>query len=116
MWSTSLLGKKKPVSLSSTEGLPTTVYFRQTIRSQGNGLFTLPDSNSNSYSDSDSKPDGYIVLCRSFHIGSDPDPDPCTDRFPNRYCTHFRDRYLSQFHTFQSGDQSPDLNQCEISA
>ena len=34
-----------------------------------NGLFTLPDSDSNS--DSDSKPNGYIVLCRSFHIGSD---------------------------------------------
>ena len=47
-------------------------------------------------SDSDSKPDGYIVLCRSFHIGSDPDPDPYTDRFPNRYCTHLRDRYPSQ--------------------
>ena len=29
---------------------------------------------------------------------------------------HPRDRYLSQFHTLQLGDQSPDLNQCEISA
>ena len=27
-----------------------------------------------------------------------------------------RDRYLSQFHTLQLGDQSPDPNQCEISA
>ena len=58
------------------------------------GSFTLPDSDSDS--DSDSKPDGYIVLCRSFHVGSDPDPDPCTESFPNCYCTHFRDRYLSQ--------------------
>ena len=54
-----------------------------------NGLFTLPDS------DSDSKPYGYIVLCRSFHIGSYPHLDPCTESFPNCYCTHFRDRYLS---------------------
>ena len=29
---------------------------------------------------------------------------------------HPRDRYLSQFYTLQLGDQSPDLNQCEISA
>ena len=50
-----------------------------------NGLFTLPDS------DSDSKPDGYIVLCRSFDIGSDPDSNPYSDGFPNSYCIHFRD-------------------------
>ena len=59
-----------------------------------NGLFTLPDSDSDP--DSDSKSNGDIVLCRNIHIGSDPDPDPCTESFPNRYCTHFRDRYLSQ--------------------
>ena len=41
-----------------------------------NGLFTLPDPDSDSDSDSDSKPYGYIVLFRTFHIGSDPDPDP----------------------------------------
>ena len=82
------------------------------------GLFTLPDSDS----DLDSKPDGYIVLCRNIHIGSDLDPDPCTESFPNHCCTHFRDRYRSGdrcsslFHTFQSGDQSSDRNQCEISA
>ena len=60
------------------------------------GSFTLPDSDLDSDSDSDSKPDGYIVLCRSFHIGSDPDLDTCTESFLNRYCTHFKDRYLSQ--------------------
>ena len=54
-------------------------------------LFTLPDS----HSDSDSKPDGYIALCKNIHIGSDLDLDPCTESFPNHYCTHFRDRYLS---------------------
>ena len=79
-------------------------------------LFTLPNSDSDPDSDSDSKPDGYIVLCRNIHIGSDPDRDPCTESFPNRYCTHFRDRSPSLFHTFQSGDQSLDPNQCEISA
>ena len=59
-----------------------------------NGLFTLLDPDS----DSDSKPDGYIVLCRSFHIGLDPDLDPYLDGFPNGYCTHFRDRCPSQFY------------------
>ena len=33
-----------------------------------NGLFTLPDSDSDSGLDSDSKTNGYIALCRSFHI------------------------------------------------
>ena len=28
--------------------------------------------------------------------GSDSDLDPCTDSFPNGYCTHFMDRSLSQ--------------------
>ena len=53
------------------------------------GLFTLPDS--------DSKPYGYIVLFRTFHIGSDPDPDPYSDGFPNGYCIHVRDRSLSYY-------------------
>ena len=53
------------------------------------GLFTLPDPDSDSDSDSDSKPYGYIVFFRTFHIGSDLDPDPCLDGFPNGYCTHF---------------------------
>ena len=30
---------------------------------------------------------------------------------PNGYCTHFRDRFLSLLHTFQSGDHSLNLNQ-----
>ena len=58
------------------------------------GLFTLPDLDS----DLDSKPHGYIVLFRTFHIGSDLDPDPYSewDGFPNGYCIHFRDRSLSK--------------------
>ena len=80
------------------------------------GLFTLPDPDldPNSDSDSDFKPYGYIVLFRTFHTGLD--PDPYSDGFPNGYCTHFRDRSLSLLHTFQSEDQSLNLNQCEISA
>ena len=58
------------------------------------GLFTLLDSDSDA--DSDCKPYGYIVLFRTFHIGSDPDLDPYSDGFPNGYCTHFRDRSLSK--------------------
>ena len=45
-------------------------------------------------SDSDSKPDGYIVPCRTFSTGSD--SDPCMESFPNSYCTHFRDGSPSQ--------------------
>ena len=77
------------------------------------GLFTLPDP--------DSTPYGYIVLFRSFHIGSD--PDPYSDGFPNGLLYPFlgmdlrpSDRSLSLLHTFQSWDQSLNLNQCEISA
>ena len=33
-----------------------------------NGSFTLADSDAGTDSDSDSKPNGYIVLCRTFHI------------------------------------------------
>ena len=52
----------------------------------------------------DSKPDGYIVMCRSFHIGLDPDPDPYSDS--SRMVTvpilgmdlHPRDRCPSQFY------------------
>ena len=31
------------------------------------GLFTLMETDSDTDSDFDSKPDGYIVLCRNFH-------------------------------------------------
>ena len=32
-----------------------------------NGLLTLPDSESDSYSNTDCKPNGYTVQCREFH-------------------------------------------------
>ena len=38
------------------------------LRIAFNGSFTLTDRDSGTESDSDSKPDGYIVLCRTFHI------------------------------------------------
>ena len=44
------------------------------VKKFGYGSFTLADPDSDS--DSDSKPHGYIVLFRTFHIGSDLDPDP----------------------------------------
>ena len=34
---------------------------------QRNGSFTLPNSDTDSDSSSDCKPNGYIVLCRTFH-------------------------------------------------
>ena len=61
-------------------------------------------------SDLDSVPDGYIVLCRTFSTGLDSDSDPCMESFPNGYYTHF-DRSPSLFHTFESRDQSLNLNQ-----
>ena len=71
------------------------------------GLFPPKEMDSDSYS----FPDGYIVLCRTFSTGSDSDLDPCMESFLNGYYTHFRDRSLSLFHTFESGDQSPNPNQ-----
>ena len=57
---------------------------------QAIGLFPLPDSDS----DSDSKPNGYIVLYRSF--SSAQTRIPIQIPFLNGYCTHFRDGSLSQ--------------------
>ena len=46
--------------------------------------------------ETDSKPDRYIVLCRTFSTELDPDMDPCTETFPDGYCAHFRDGSPSQ--------------------
>ena len=45
------------------------------------GLFTLPDSDSGTDSDSDSKPNGYIVLYRTWPLcmNSDSDSNPDLD-------------------------------------
>ena len=50
-----------------------------------------------------------LYYAEIFSTGSD--SDPCRESFLNGYCTHFRDRSPSLFHTFESGDQSPNLNQ-----
>ena len=57
---------------------------------------TQCNGNSDSDSDSDFNSNGYIVLCRSFHTGSDSNLDSYLDGFPNGYCTHFRDRSPSR--------------------
>ena len=57
---------------------------------------SFPSMETDSDSDLDSFPDGYIVLCTTFSTGSDSDSDPCMDSFPNGYCTQFRDRSPSQ--------------------
>ena len=46
----------------------------------------------------ESFPDRYIVLCRTFSTGTETETDACMDTFPDRYCTHFRDGSLSQFY------------------
>ena len=63
-----------------------------------------------SESDSDSKPYHYIVLCRSFSTAWTQTHTQILIPFPNGYCTHFREGYLSQLHTFQSGNQSLNPN------
>ena len=40
----------------------------------------------------ESFPDRYIVLCRTFSTGTEIE----TETFPDSYCTHFRDRSPSQ--------------------
>ena len=37
--------------------------------SVSNDLFTLPDLGTDSNSDLDFKPNGYVALCRTFHTG-----------------------------------------------
>ena len=70
------------------------------IKLNTNGSF--PPTEMDSGSDSDSKPYRYIVLCTTSSTSSDSDSDPCTDIFPNGYCTHFRDGSPSQ----RSGSES----------
>ena len=59
---------------------------------RSDGLFPPTETDS----DWDSFPDGYIVLCRTFSTGLDSDSDPCMESFLNGYCTHFWDRSPSQ--------------------
>ena len=66
----------------------------RSLHASSNGSF--PPTEMDSDSDSDSKPYRYIVLCTTFSTASDSDSDPCTDSFPNGYCTHFRDGSPSQ--------------------
>ena len=40
-----------------------------------NGLFPPTETKTETEMETDCKPDGYIVLCRSFSTGSDPDTD-----------------------------------------
>ena len=44
----------------------------------------------------ESFPEPYIVLCRTFSTGTEMEMDPCMETFPDCYCTHFRDGSLSQ--------------------
>ena len=62
--------RRDPVYQVFTESLSPTILtqYHASILFQHYGLFPLTDSDSDSISDSDSKPYGYIVLCRTcFH-------------------------------------------------
>ena len=82
--------KLKSESASVTKPLQWAITFASFLRC--NGLFPPTETDS----DSDFFPDGYIVLYRTFSTGSDLDSDPCTESFPNGYSTHFRNRSRSQ--------------------
>ena len=43
-------------------------------------LFTLPNSDTDSDSNSDCKPNGYIIICRTFHIAQSQIPILTLDR------------------------------------
>ena len=57
-----------------------------------NGLF--PPTETDPWPES--FPDCYIELCGTFSTGTETEMD--TETFPDGYCTHFRDRSLSQFY------------------
>ena len=40
----------------------------------------------------ESFPDRYILLCRTFSTGTEMETETETETFPDGYCTHFRDR------------------------
>ena len=44
----------------------------------------------------ESFPDRYIVLCRTFSTGIEMETETEMETFPDGYCTHFRGRSLSQ--------------------
>ena len=78
--------KVRPINICS----PKEIFQKVTFWCYG----SFPPTETDSDSDSDSKPNHYIVLCTTFSTGLD--LDPCTDGFPNGYCTHFRDGSPSQ--------------------
>ena len=59
-------------------------YFHQRIRTRIRTRIRIPN------------PIVTLYYAQLFSTGSDLDSDPCMDNFPNGYCTHFRDIYLSQ--------------------
>ena len=78
------------------------------------GLFPLSDPYSHSDLDSDSKPYGCIVLCRTCFqwLGFRLRPLSQKGTVPILGMDLLpKDRSLSPLHTFQSGDQSPSPNQ-----
>ena len=58
------------------------------------GLFPPTEMETETDPCTESFPDRYIVLCRTFSTGTETEME--TETFPDSYCTHFRDRSLSQ--------------------
>ena len=64
--------------------------------SNGYGLFPPTETETEMDPCTESFPDRYIVLCRTFSAGMETETEMETETFPDGYCTHFRDRSPSQ--------------------
>ena len=63
-----------------------------------NGLFPPTETETETDPCTESFPDRYIVLCRTFSTGTEMETEMETEIFPDGYCTHFRDGSPSQGH------------------
>ena len=55
------------------------------------GLFPPTETETETDPCTESFPDCYIVLCRTFSTGTEMETEMETKTFPDGYCTHFRD-------------------------
>ena len=60
------------------------------------GLFPPTETETETDPCTESFPDRYIVLCRTFSTGTEMEMETEMETSPDGYCTHFRDRSLSQ--------------------
>ena len=69
---------------------------KYTLNFNNYGLFPPTETEMETDSQTDSKPDRYIVLCTTFSTGTEMETETETETFPDGYCTHFKDGSPSQ--------------------